>query len=90
MEPLSLPNADGFVSSKIVAVTTPPNTCGRWTINLQATGQNLSGITGPPVSLFVNESDADPVDTAVNCFTVNASVGAGIIKPHHGVHATRH
>ena len=39
------PNAAGFVSSKIVALTTPPSTCGTWSINLQATGQNLSLIT---------------------------------------------
>jgi hypothetical protein len=83
------PNAGGNVSSKIVAQTTPPITCGTWTINLQATGQNLSGITGPPVSIVINESDVI-VDGANNCFDVNANVGNGITKPHHGVHATRH
>jgi hypothetical protein len=80
----------GSVSSKIVALSTPPNTCGTWTINLQATGQNLSGITGPPVALFVNESDFLGEDDAVNCFTVNANVGNGITKPHRGVHRARH
>jgi hypothetical protein len=84
------PNASGNVSSKIVALTTPANTCGTWSINLQATGQNLSGITGPPVSLFIDESDASIGDGTTNCFTVNANVGNGITKPHHGVHATRH
>jgi hypothetical protein len=84
------PNASGNVSSKIVAVTTPPGTCGTWTINLQATGQNLSAITGPPVSLFVDESDAGIADGTTNCFTVNAQVGAGITKPHKGAHRARH
>ena len=84
-------NAAGFVSSKIVALATPPGTCGTWSINLQATGQNLSGIAGPPVSLFVNDSDGDGdgIDAA-QCFTVNASVGNGITKPHTGVHRARH
>src|ERR1700719_1644327 len=50
------PNADGFVSSRIVALTTPPNTCGTWSINLQATGQNLSLINGPKVALFLRDS----------------------------------
>jgi len=83
------PNASGNVSSKIVAQTTPPITCGTWTINLQATGQNLSGITGPPVSIVINESDAISADSANNCFDVNASVGTGITKPHRGVHHAR-
>ena len=83
------PNASGNVSSKIVAQTTPPITCGTWTINLQATGQNLSGITGPPVSIVINESDAISADSTNNCFDVNASVGTGITKPHRGVHHAR-
>jgi hypothetical protein len=86
------PNAAGFVSSKIVALATPSGTCGTWSINLQATGQNLSGITGTPVSLWLNDSDNDgnAIDGGAACFTVNANVGNGITKPHHGVHATRH
>jgi hypothetical protein len=82
-------NAGGFVSSKIVALATPPVTCGTWSINLQATGQNLSGITGTKVALFVNESDAIGADFVSNCFDVNASVGNGITKPHRGVHRAR-
>ena len=80
------PNAAGSVSSKIVLLARPPSTCGTWSINLQATGQNLSGITGPPVSLWLNDSDG----SGPFCYTVNANVGNGITKPHHGVHATRH
>lgn len=84
------PNAAGNVSSKIVALTTPPNTCGRWTISLQATGQNLSLVTGPSVSIAINESDAISIDGANNCFDVPANVGNGIAKPHRGVHRARH
>ena len=53
------PNGPGSVSSKIVALATPANTCGTWSINLQGTGQNLSGITSAPVALFLNDSDND-------------------------------
>ena len=84
------PNASGHVSSKIVAQTTPPVTCGTWTINLQGTGQNLSAITGPKVSLFINESDAEVADGVSNCFDVNAQVGNGITKPARGAHRARH
>ncbi len=89
------PNAGGFVSSKIVAAaTTPINTCGTWTINLQGTGQDFSAITGTSVSLFLNDFDNDgngvPVDGGPACFDVNASVGNGITKPHRGVHRARH
>ena len=84
-------NAGGFVSSKIVALATPANTCGTWSINLQATGQDLSLITGPQVSLLLLDFDTDagPLLGAA-CFDVNANVGNGIVKPHHGVHRARH
>ena len=88
------PNKAGSVSSKIVAAaTTPINTCGTWTINLQGTGQDFSEITGPPVSLWLNDSDNDGaggIETGPQCFTVNANVGNGITKPHRGVHRARH
>jgi len=86
-----LPNAAGFVSSKIVALATPPNTCGTWNINLQATGQNLSLITGTKVSLLLGDADADGGSVeSLACFDVNVSVGNGITKPHRGVHRARH
>jgi hypothetical protein len=79
-------NAGGSVTSKIVALSTPPGTCGTWSINLQATGQNLSGITGNSVSLRINDSDGDGDGISLpECFDVNANVGNGITKPHHGV-----
>ena len=80
------PNAAGNVSSKIVAQTTPPFTCGTWTIGLQATGQNLSAVTGPSVSLFLNDSD----DSGPFCYAVPARVGSGITKPARGAHRARH
>jgi hypothetical protein len=85
------PNAAGSIASKIVALTTPANTCGRWSINLQATGQNLSAITGPPVSLFLIDADFDAGSFfGAACFDLNANIGTGIVKPHHGVHSVRH
>jgi hypothetical protein len=86
------PNIVGTVASKIVALTTPPNTCGTWSINLQATGQNLSGITSPPVALFFLDADFDagPLLGDFACFDVNASIGNGITKPQHGVRRARH
>jgi hypothetical protein len=85
------PNIVGTVASKIVALTTPPNTCGTWSINLQATGQDLSGITSPPVALFFFDADSDAGSNFLNaaCFDVNANIGNGITKPHHGVHRIR-
>ena len=85
------PNAGGNVSSKIVALATPPGTCGRWDINLQATGQNLGGITSPPVALLLSDEDEDggPFLGGL-CVDVNANIGNGISKPHHGVHHARH
>ncbi len=89
------PNAAGAVASKIVALDTPLFTCGTWSINLQATGQNLSGITASPVSLFLNDSDNDGAGGPEGllgpaCFDVTANVGNGIVKPHHGVRKARH
>lgn len=85
------PNKAGSVSSKIVALATPFLTCGTWSINLQGTGQDLSGITGTPVSLYLNDFDSDgDNDVSPACFDVTAIVGNGIVKPHHGVRKTRH
>jgi hypothetical protein len=85
------PNASGFVSSKIVALATPVNTCGTWSINLQPTGQNLSSITGPKVALILTDEDEDAGPLLGSaCFDVNVNVGNGIVKPHQGVHRARH
>jgi hypothetical protein len=76
----------GTVSSKIVALATPANTCGTWNINFQATGQDLEYLDSNQVALLLNDSD----DSGPFCFDVNAQVGDGIVKPHHGVHSVRH
>jgi hypothetical protein len=85
-------NANGALASKIVALATPPGTCGTWTMNLQASGQNLAGITNPAVSLSLNDFDNDGaggIATGPRCFDVTANIGTFIQKPHHGVRATR-
>ena len=73
----------GTVSSKIVALATPPNTCGTWQINFQATGQDLEYLDTNQVALVLNDSD----NSGPSCFDVNAQIGTGITKPHHGVHS---
>jgi hypothetical protein len=78
-------NGPGTVASKIVALTTPEYTCGSWSINLQATGLDLSSITSSPVALLLNDSD----NLFPLCSEVNANIGTGIVKPHHGVHSVR-
>ena len=79
-------NGPGTVASKIVALTTPEYTCGSWSINLQATGLDLSSITSSPVALLLNDSD----NLFPLCADVNVNIGTGIVKPHHGVHSVRH
>ena len=76
----------GTVSSKIVAVATPPNTCGTWNINFQATGQDLEYLDTNQVALLLKDFD----DSGPFCFDVTAQIGNGIVKPHQGVHRARH
>jgi hypothetical protein len=75
----------GTVASKIVALATPANTCGTWNINFQSTGQDLEYLDTNQISLVLNDSD----DSGPFCFDVNAIIGNGIVKPHHGVHRAR-
>src|SRR5260370_39235325 len=85
------PSGAGSIAAKIVALVTPPNTCGTWSINLQATGQNLSLVTGPQVALLLQDADADGGPPFLGaCFDVNVSVGSGLTKPAHGVRRVRH
>jgi hypothetical protein len=79
-------------ASKIVPLATPPGACGRWKINFQATGLNLSGFTSAPIALLVGDGDEDAGSNFGDaaCFNVNASIGNGITKPHHGVRHARH
>ena len=76
----------GTVASKIVALTTPPNTCGMWQINFQATGQDLEYLDTNQIALVLNDSD----DSGPVCFDANAQIGNGITKPHRGAHRARH
>ena len=79
-------------ASKIVPLATPGGACGRWKINFQATGLNLSGFTSSPIALLVGdgEEDAGTNFGGTACFNVNASIGNGITKPHQGAHRARH
>ena len=76
----------GTVASKIVAVTTPPNTCGTWQINFQATGQDLEYLDSNQIALVLDDSD----HSGPSCFDVNAQIGIGITKPSRGAHSVRH
>jgi hypothetical protein len=79
-------NGPGTVASKIVALATPPGACGRWTINLQATGLDLSSITSSPMALLLNDSDnIFPI-----CDDVAVKIGNGIVKSAQGAHSVRH
>jgi hypothetical protein len=79
----------GTVASKIVTLTTPPGACGRWAINLQTTGVDLSAFTSNQISLSLNDKEGDASPAGNECFDVNAQIGNGIVKPHHGVHHAR-
>jgi hypothetical protein len=76
----------GTVASKIVALATPANTCGTWSINFQATGQDLEYLDSNQASLLLDDSD----HSGPFCFDVNVQIGNGIVKPHNGVHSVRH
>jgi hypothetical protein len=79
-------NGPGTVASKIVALATPPGACGRWRINLQATGLDLSSITSSPMALLLNDSDnIFPI-----CDDVAVKIGNGIVKSAQGAHSVRH
>ncbi len=76
----------GTVASKIVALTTPPNTCGTWQINFQSTGQDLEYLNTNQIALVLNDSDG----SGPSCFDANAQIGNGITKPVRGAHRARH
>ena len=80
----------GTVASKIVTLPTPPGACGRWNINVQTTGVDLSAFTSNQISLSLNDDEGDATVSGNACFNVNAQIGNGITKPHRGVHHARH
>ena len=79
-------------ASKIVPLATPVGACGRWKINFQATGLDLSAFTNSPIALLLGDGDDDAGSNVFQtaCFDVNASIGNGITKPHQGAHRARH
>jgi len=72
-------NGPGTVSARIVRISTPPEGegCGTWTLNVEATGLDLSTITQNPMSLWLNDAD----DSGPFCFDIdNAIIGSPIPK----------
>jgi hypothetical protein len=67
------------LSAKATKLTTPPMTCGRWTLNLTATKLNLSAITesseAHPIALFINDGD----DSGPFCFPISDAVVGPVI-----------
>ena len=74
------------LASKIVKLATPVGACGRWNINIQITGVDLSAFTSTPTGLVLDDHEGD----AGLCSNVNVNIGNGIVKPHHGVRRARH
>jgi hypothetical protein len=67
----------GTVSARIVLLSTPPNGCGTWNLNVEATGLDLSSITSNPMSIWLNDED----DSGPFCFDINdAIIGSAIPK----------
>jgi hypothetical protein len=83
-------NGTSTLASKIARLATPIGACGRWTINIQVTGVDLSAFTSSQIALLLNDSEGDASGADSVCFNVNANIGNGITKPHHGVHHARH
>ncbi|HZC46377.1 MAG TPA: hypothetical protein VE243_07865, partial [Candidatus Acidoferrum sp.] len=69
------------VSGRIVALPTPPETCGKWTLNLEVAGLNTAalGLGGSnPFALILTDSDLH----GFGCFDINnAIVGNQIVPP---------
>ncbi|MFZ2063054.1 MAG: hypothetical protein WAU82_18755 [Candidatus Binatus sp.] len=68
----------GTVTARIVLLSVPPNGCGTWNLNVEATGLDLSSITSNPMSIWLNDAD----DSGPFCFDINnAIIGDPIPKP---------
>jgi hypothetical protein len=73
------------VSARLVALPTPVDACGKWTLNLEVSGLNTGALGlggGNPFALLISDfTDAE------GCFEVtNAIVGSQPPPPPHGVH----
>ena len=77
------------VASKIATLATPLGACGRWNINIQITGVDLSAFTSSPTALILDDSEGDATSGDGACFNVPVQIGNGIVKPHHGVRRAR-
>jgi hypothetical protein len=60
----------GTVSARIVLLSTPPNGCGTWNLNVEATGLDLSSITSNPMSIWLNDADG----SGPFCFDINNAI----------------
>ena len=68
----------GTVSARILQLPAPANSCGAWTLNVEATGLNLSSITSNPMSIWLNDED----NSGPFCFNINdAIIGSQISNP---------
>jgi hypothetical protein len=65
----------GTVSARIVLLSTPPDSCGQWELNVEATDLDLASITHNPMSIWLN----DAADDGPFCFDIdNAIIGGPI------------
>ncbi len=73
------------VSARMVALPTPIDTCGKWTLNLEVAGLDTAALGlggGNPFALVLTDSDLH----GYGCFDINnAIVGSQIPTPGHGV-----
>jgi hypothetical protein len=68
----------GTVSARIVLLSTPPDGCGTWELNVEATGLDLYSIRYNPMSIWLNDAD----DSGPFCFNIdNAIIGGPISSP---------
>ena len=64
----------GTISARIVLLSTPPNTCGMWNLNVEATGLNLSSITHNPMSIWIGDEDNSGPFAGLFCFDINNAI----------------
>jgi hypothetical protein len=78
--PLLLEQPSETVSARIVTLTTPEGTCGKWTLNIEVGGLDTAtlGLMGNPFALELTDSDL----RGFGCFDIdNAIVGNQITPP---------
>jgi hypothetical protein len=60
----------GTVSARIALLSRPPDSCGTWNLNVEATGLDLSSITSNPMSIWLNDADG----SGPFCFDINDAI----------------